>query len=88
MRVYAVLGIAVGVTSLILGVLFSLYIQITPANLASDLIFLAAGFLLIRKGWSERNSSPKTKTESQEIEKDRKVNSKLKNKDKYRKRRR
>src|SRR5579875_559326 len=56
LRLYAVLGIVAGAICLALGTLFSLFIEPSPSNLASDLIFLGAGFLLLRKGIKERNT--------------------------------
>ncbi|MHB8565776.1 MAG: hypothetical protein ACYC7D_06145 [Nitrososphaerales archaeon] len=65
MRIYSVVGIAAGSLCVFLGILFSLFISLSPANLASDLIFLGAGFLLIRKGLKERKVLPKPAKQDQ-----------------------
>jgi hypothetical protein len=41
----------VGVGMLLLGILFVLYIPNSPINLATDLIFLGAGVLIIKRSY-------------------------------------
>ncbi len=50
----SILEIAGGVVLFVLGVLFVVYIQPSPSNLASDAIFLGAGVLITRKGIKDR----------------------------------
>lgn len=46
-----ILEAAVGVLMIFLGILFLIYIPNSPVNLATDLIFLGAGVLIIKRAY-------------------------------------
>jgi uncharacterized membrane protein len=50
-----VVEVATGVLMMILGILFLIYIPNNPANLATDLIFMGAGVLIIKRAFESSN---------------------------------
>ncbi len=68
------LELITGAILLVLGILFLIYISPSPANLASDIIFLGAGVLIIRKANDDRKKAklqpqPKNAKQKQNVKK-------------------